>query len=258
MAALPASGDVAVLRNMTSPGSTTPSFAAPQTFATGTDPNTVIVADFNGDGKPDLAVNDNLTGNVSVLMNETLPGSTTYSFAPDQTFATASGTTGGGLGAADFNEDGRPDLLSVPNNTTGSPENSVTLINITPTGSTTANFIAAFTYASAPNSASSSLAIGDLNGDGLPDVVTANSGINNVAAVITTSTASTPTVNVNGSPATGTIADDDAPVTVTPVSGTTPQSTAVNTAFSTNLAVIVDNAAGHPVSNVSVTFAAPG
>ena len=32
----------------------------------------------------------------------------------------------------------------------------------------------------------------------------------------------------------------------------------INAAFATNLAVLVKNAAGHPVSNVSVTFAAPG
>ncbi|WP_425545133.1 FG-GAP repeat domain-containing protein [Dokdonella soli] len=34
----------------------TPSFATQQTFATGTLPQSVTVADVNGDGKPDLDV----------------------------------------------------------------------------------------------------------------------------------------------------------------------------------------------------------
>ncbi|MBS0267328.1 MAG: Ig-like domain repeat protein [Planctomycetes bacterium] len=65
------------------------------------------------------------------------------------------------------------------------------------------------------------------------------------------------TPQITGSPAIGTIQDDDAPVTVASVTGTTPQHATVNTPFATNLAVTVKNAAGEPVSNVSVTFAAP-
>ena len=38
------------------PGATTPSFAAQQTFASGDGPDSVAVADLNGDGKPDLVV----------------------------------------------------------------------------------------------------------------------------------------------------------------------------------------------------------
>jgi hypothetical protein len=45
--------------------------------------------------------------------------------------------------------------------------------------------------------------------------------------------------------------------TVTPQAGTTPQSTTVNTAFSTALAVQVLDFAGNPVSGVKVTFTAP-
>ena len=45
-----------MLLNTTAPGATTPSFAAQQTFATGSDPVSVTAADLNGDGKPDLIV----------------------------------------------------------------------------------------------------------------------------------------------------------------------------------------------------------
>ena len=47
---------VSVLLNTTAPGATTPTFAAQQTFATGSGPRSVTVADVNGDGKPDLIV----------------------------------------------------------------------------------------------------------------------------------------------------------------------------------------------------------
>ena len=45
-----------MLLNTTAPGAATPSFAAQQTFATGTGPVSVTAADVNGDGKPDLVV----------------------------------------------------------------------------------------------------------------------------------------------------------------------------------------------------------
>ena len=47
---------MSVLLNTTAPGAATPSFAAQQTFATGSAPVSVTAADVNGDGKPDLIV----------------------------------------------------------------------------------------------------------------------------------------------------------------------------------------------------------
>ena len=103
------SNTVSVLLNTTAPGATTPSFAAQQTFATGSRPLFVTVADLNGDGKPDLIVANESANTVSVLLNTTAPGSTTPSFAAETAFATGVGPTC--VKAADVNGDGQPDLI---------------------------------------------------------------------------------------------------------------------------------------------------
>ena len=100
---------VSVLLNTTAPGATTPSFAAQQTFATGSGPVSVTAADVNGDGKPDLIVANGNGNTVSVLLNTTAPGAATPSFAAQQTFATGSGPIS--VTAADVNGDGKPDLI---------------------------------------------------------------------------------------------------------------------------------------------------
>ena len=245
---------IAVIRNTTAIGSGFVAFAAAQTFATGTNPETAVVADLNGDGRPDVAVSNFNGSTIGVLMNETAPGATTFGFAPSQTFSTPGGKNAG-LAAADFSQDGRLDLVSTPY--TGSASSGIVLLNNMVPGSTTANFSSLFTFPTSTGSFTTALAVGDLNGDGKPDVVAANAGGNNLTVVMNTSTTSPQQVSINGSPATGTIQDDDAPVTITPVGLTTPQSAVKSTAFARDLSVLVENAVGDPVSNVSVTFAAP-
>src|SRR5437899_875025 len=65
---------VSALLNTTAPGAAIPSFAAKQDFATGTVPRSVTVGDLNGDGKLDLAVANQNSSTVSVLLNTTAPG----------------------------------------------------------------------------------------------------------------------------------------------------------------------------------------
>src|SRR6185295_15405813 len=50
-------------------GTGTGGFSAPADFATGLVPNTVAVGDFNVDGKPDLAVANGNSNNISILLN---------------------------------------------------------------------------------------------------------------------------------------------------------------------------------------------
>ena len=95
------------------------SFIARRDFGAGRAPYSVAVGDFNGDGKPDLAVAN--YGNVSVLL-----GNGDGSFQAAQNFVAGSAPQSVAVG--DFNGDGTPDLAvanSVSNNVS-------VLINNTP------------------------------------------------------------------------------------------------------------------------------
>jgi hypothetical protein len=96
---------VSVLLNTTSRGATTPTFTQ-RTFAVGSSPFGVAVADFNSDGKPDLVVANKGDSTVSVL-----PGNGDGTFGQQQTFAVGSQPVA--VAAADLNGDGKPDMLVV-------------------------------------------------------------------------------------------------------------------------------------------------
>jgi hypothetical protein len=211
----------------------------------GAEPFSVAVADFNGDGKPDLAAANMNSGSVSVLLNTTATGSTSVSFAPERTFAVDGHPWF--LAVGDFDGDGKPDLVTANFYV---PTVSV-LLNTTPTGATTPSFASQRTFVTGTEPRS--VGVADFNGDGKPDLVAANTGSTAVAALLNT----TRGLSINGSPATGTISSAlQAPATITVVAGNN-QTTTVNTAFPTNLAVDVRDAGGYLVQNASVRFTAP-
>src|SRR5207244_12611527 len=81
----------------------TPSFAAAVNYTVGSNPEAVAVADFNGDGKVDLAVANSGSGNISVLLGDGAGG-----------FGTATPFTAGltpvSIAVGDFNGDTKLDL----------------------------------------------------------------------------------------------------------------------------------------------------
>jgi hypothetical protein len=169
---------VSVWRNISSPGSiTTASFATKVDFVTGSVPYFVIASDLDGDGKPDLATANYYDNSISVLRNTGTPGSiTTGSFAPKTDFTT--GNNPFSLAAGDLDGDGKPDLAAA--NNTG---NSISILrNTGTTGSiTTGSFAAKADVAT--GSSPYMLAIGDLDGDGKPDLATVNDPANTVSVL---------------------------------------------------------------------------
>jgi len=181
-------GTVSVLLNTTNAGATTPSFAFQETFAVGTNPYSVAVGDFNGDGRPDIVVaNRNAAGTVSILLNTTAPGATAPSFAAAQTFAV--GNTPYSVVFGDFNGDGRPDI-AVAN--FGSGTVSV-LMDTSPAGAVALSFAAQQTFTVGANPIS--VAVGDFNGDGKPDIAVANRGGDTVSVLADTTGAGATTAS---------------------------------------------------------------
>ncbi len=131
-------------------------------FATGPSPVSVIVGDFNGDGRVDLAVANASGGNISVLLGK--PDGT---FAPKVDYST--GTTPWSVVAADFNGDGKPDLAVANTN-----DNTISIL--------LGNGDGAFqTHIDLPVGQSPrSVAVGDFNGDGKADLAVANQTDNTV------------------------------------------------------------------------------
>lgn len=178
---------VSVLINTTVPGSLTASFAPAQTFTVGDGPFAVIVADVNGDGKPDVLTATMHDCVVSVLLNTTTSGSSTASFADVQTFAV--GSSPWALAAVDLNGDGKPDVavVNIDDNTAS------VLINTTTTGSNTAGFVDQQVIA--VGNVPQSIAAGDLNGDGKPDLVVVGQADETVSVMINATVASSTTAD---------------------------------------------------------------
>jgi len=148
----------------------TVSFDPATNFAVGAHPYFVAIGDLDGDGKPDLAVANNWSDNVSVLL-----GTGTGSLYPATNFAVGSNPFSVAIG--DLNGDGKPDL-AVSNGGT----NNVSILLGTGTGS----FGPATNFA--VGSCPLSVAIGDLNGDGQPDLAVANYVSHNVSILLGTGT----------------------------------------------------------------------
>ncbi|MFZ0199952.1 MAG: FG-GAP-like repeat-containing protein [Candidatus Sulfotelmatobacter sp.] len=151
------------------------------TFASGGyGASAVAVADVNGDGVPDVVVANTCVsssncanGTVSVLLgkgNGTFKSPVTYS---------SGGQAAVSIAVADVNGDGKLDLLVANQTGESNGDGSIAVL----LGNGNGTFQPAVTY-DAGDSVTSSLAVADLNGDGKPDVVLANSGRGTVTVLL--------------------------------------------------------------------------
>ncbi len=138
-------------------------------FPAGQTPVSVVVGDFNGDARPDLAIAD-LSGYVTVLLGNGTGGFTAASGSP---FPAGSGPESVAVG--DFNGDGKLDL-AIAN---GTGDNVTVLL-----GNGTGGFAAAPGSPFPAGSGPQSVAVGDFNGDGHPDLAIPNANGGNVTVLL--------------------------------------------------------------------------
>lgn len=165
-------GGVRIFRNTTAPGAATVSFAAPVTISIGgTSLGAGIgVGDIDGDGRPDL-VRTSGFGSVAVFRN-TSTGPGAISFGPASTFSV--GPDEYDLALTDLNGDGRPDIVLTRIN-----GNEVRVLrNLTrPGGTPNFQLLPAIAVPGGPIG----LELGDLNGDGIPDLAVTQSQAGTIA-----------------------------------------------------------------------------
>ncbi|MBK9965663.1 MAG: VCBS repeat-containing protein [Holophagales bacterium] len=154
----------------------TGAFPTSTTYTAGSEPNAVAVGDLNGDVLLDLAVANRSGSSVSVLL-----GNGDGTFVAAVTFSTgALGSNPYSVAIGDLNADGKADL-AVANVGT---DNVAVLLNTAATGAAVPSFAAHVDFAAGDGPFS--VAIGDLSGDGRPDLVSANEYNDSVSVLVNT------------------------------------------------------------------------
>jgi hypothetical protein len=205
-------------------GSTTPaqafSFASPVFRPAQENPRGDASADFNGDGKPDLAVANYGSGSVSVMLN-----GPNMLFSPTVNYAV--GSAPWALICADINLDGQQDIITSNHNS-----NSVSILY----GNGDGTFLpqVSIPVGTVPHG----VFAGDLDGDGDIDLAVANAYNNNVRILLN-----------NGSQnfiLSGTITVGDTPQIMTggDFDGDGDLDLAVTNEFSNNVAIIINSGNG--------------
>jgi hypothetical protein len=144
------------------------SFADNLDYLTGAYPVDVAISDFDGDGRPDIAVANSQNSSISIFKNNSTAG--TILFANRVDFSITSGSNS--LTAGDFDNDGKPDLAAA----NYSSSSISVLKNISTVGNISFANKVDFSTENNPLYISNA----DLNGDGKPELIISCFNSNNI------------------------------------------------------------------------------
>jgi hypothetical protein len=141
-------------------------------FPAGTSPNDICIADFNGDGKLDLAIANHEAKYLTVLLGDGRGG---FKDAPGSPVAVLSRPHTHGVACGDFNNDGKPDLV-----TDSWGENRVTVVF----GNGSGGFSSPGSQFAVGKRPYQRVRVADVNADGNADVITTNLEGDNVTVLL--------------------------------------------------------------------------
>jgi len=147
-------------------------FQGAVTFATGTNSRSATLGDVNGDGRLDIIAANFNSDNASVLLG-TGGSAITATFSPQQTFAAGNGASSVALG--DVNRDGKLDMVTA----NGQPSTASVLL-----GNGNGTFQTQVPFSTGTGTYPRSVTLGDVNRDGILDIVTANRDSSTVSVLL--------------------------------------------------------------------------
>jgi len=166
-------GSISILKNKCTPGTiNSGSFAAKVDIAASASSRFIAVGDIDADGKRDLIVTNELTNKVSVFHNISTPGRlTTSSFAAKVDFTVGTNPVLAAL--SDIDGDNKPDIIVA-----NAGSNNISILRNT----SSQGVISGSSFAGKVDFVSSArpytIAIADVDGDGKPDIISSNTGVN--------------------------------------------------------------------------------